>query len=92
VFFELALRGLKATIIFVEQNENVGKKRAAKMPHPNEIFGISIYLLLICEVLLCYQLISMAATLPARASWNLSNFQRQKPSNWGRGLHPRHAL
>jgi hypothetical protein len=45
VFFELALRGLKATIIFVEQNENVGKKRAAKMPHPNEIFGISISLL-----------------------------------------------
>jgi hypothetical protein len=43
----LALRGLKATIIFVEQNENVGKKRAAKMPHPNEIFGISISLLLV---------------------------------------------
>jgi len=43
----LALRGLKATIIFVEHNENVGKKRAAKMPHPNEIFGISISLLLL---------------------------------------------
>ena len=48
VFIVLALRGLKATIIFVEHrnNENVGKKRAAKMPHPNEIFGISISLLL----------------------------------------------
>ena len=45
VFIVLALRGLKATIIFVELNENVGKKRAAKMPHPNEIFGISISLL-----------------------------------------------
>jgi hypothetical protein len=44
VFIELALRGLKATIIFVEHNKNVGKKRAAKMPHPNEIFGISISL------------------------------------------------
>jgi hypothetical protein len=45
VFFALALRRLKATIIFVEHKENVGKKRAAKMPHPNEIFGISISLL-----------------------------------------------
>jgi hypothetical protein len=34
-------------MIFVERNENVGKKRAAKMPHPNEIFGISISLLLL---------------------------------------------
>jgi hypothetical protein len=46
VFFELALRGLKATIFFVEHNENVGKNRAAKMPHPNQMFGISISLLL----------------------------------------------
>ena len=49
VFIVLALRGLKATIIFVEHNENVGKKRAAKMPHPNEIFGISISLLFLRE-------------------------------------------
>jgi hypothetical protein len=27
--------------------KKVGKKRAAKMPHPNEIFGISISLLLL---------------------------------------------
>ena len=32
---------------FVEHNENVGKKRAAKMPNPNEIFGISISLLFV---------------------------------------------
>jgi hypothetical protein len=47
VFIELALRRLKATIIFVERNENVGKKCAAKMPHANEIIGISISLLLL---------------------------------------------
>jgi hypothetical protein len=50
VFKELTLRGLKATIIFVEHNENVGKKRAAKIPHPNAIFGISISLLLLAVV------------------------------------------
>jgi hypothetical protein len=51
VFIVFALRGLKATIIFVEHNENVEKKRAAKMPHPNnEIFGISICLLVLVVV------------------------------------------
>jgi hypothetical protein len=47
VFIELALRGLKATIIFVERNEKRREKARRKMPHPNAIFGISISLLLL---------------------------------------------
>ena len=54
---------------FQARNENVGKKRAAKMPHPNEIFGISISLLPIGCALLNNEPSALAINVADETFW-----------------------